>query len=60
MNGFYYDFDVEKPFTDDDKARRLRNEMKKIIKEDIEIDRFYSTKKRSSRFNARISHINKS
>jgi|GEM_PF-4768 len=38
-NGFYYDFDVEKPFTDDDKAK-IEAEMKKIIKEDIEIERF--------------------
>ena len=38
-NGFYYDFDVEKPFTDDDK-QKIENEMKKIIKEDIQIERF--------------------
>lgn len=38
-NGFYYDFDVEKPFTDEDKAK-IENEMKKIIKEDIEIEKF--------------------
>ena len=33
-NGFYYDFDVEKPFTDEDKLN-IENEMKKIIKENI-------------------------
>ena len=38
-NGFYYDFDVEKPFTDEDKVN-IEAEMKKIIKEDIEIERF--------------------
>lgn len=38
-NGFYYDFDVEKPFSDEDKAN-IEAEMKKIIKEDIEIERF--------------------
>lgn len=38
-NGFYYDFDVEKPFTDEDKEK-IEDEMKKIIKEDIEIERF--------------------
>ena len=38
-NGFYYDFDVEKPFTDEDKAK-IEEEMKKIIKEDIEIEKF--------------------
>lgn len=37
--GFYYDFDVEKPFTDEDKAK-IEEEMKKIIKEDISIERF--------------------
>ncbi len=38
-NGFYYDFDVEKPFTEED-LRAIEEEMKKIIKEDIEIERF--------------------
>ena len=31
--GFYYDFDTEKPFTDEDKEK-IEQEMKKIIKED--------------------------
>ena len=38
-NGFYYDFDVEKPFSDED-LLKIENEMKKIIKEDIELTRF--------------------
>ena len=38
-NGFYYDFDVEKPFTEED-LQKLETEMKKIIKEDLEIKRF--------------------
>lgn len=38
-NGFYYDFDVEKPFTEEDIAK-LEEEMKKIIKEDLKIERF--------------------
>lgn len=38
-NGFYYDFDVEKPFTEEDIAR-LEEEMKNIIKEDLIIERF--------------------
>ena len=42
-NGFYYDFDVEKPFTEEDKAN-IEAEMKKIIKEDIEIERFSLSK----------------
>lgn len=37
--GFYYDFDVEKPFTDEDKAN-IEEEMRKIIKEDLSIKRF--------------------
>ena len=37
--GFYYDFDVEKPFTDEDKTK-IEEEMKKIIKENIEIEKF--------------------
>ena len=37
--GFYYDFDVEKPFTDEDKVS-IEEEMKKIIKEDLLIERF--------------------
>ena len=43
-NGFYYDFDVETPFTDEDKAK-IEEEMKKIIKEDFEIERFSLPKK---------------
>lgn len=38
-NGFYYDFDVERPFTEEDMAK-LEEEMKKIIKEDLTIERF--------------------
>ena len=38
-NGCYYDFDVEKPFTDEDKEK-IENEMKKIIKENYKIERF--------------------
>ena len=37
--GFYYDFDVEKPFSEEDKEK-IEEEMKKIIKEDLEIERF--------------------
>lgn len=42
-NGFYYDFDVEKPFTDEDKLK-IEEEMKKIIKEDLKIERFSLSK----------------
>jgi len=37
--GFYYDFDIEKPFTDEDKEK-IEEEMKKIIKEDLKLERF--------------------
>ncbi len=38
-SGFYYDFDVEKPFTPEDLAA-LEAEMKKIVKEKPTIERF--------------------
>ena len=37
--GFYYDFDVEKHFSDEDKEK-IEKEMKKIIKEDLPIEKF--------------------
>ena len=37
--GFYYDFDVEKPFTEDD-LRAIEEEMKAIVKEDLQLERF--------------------
>ena len=37
--GFYYDFDTENFFTDEDKAK-IEEEMKKIIVEDLPIERF--------------------
>ncbi|MDE6596158.1 MAG: threonine--tRNA ligase, partial [Oscillospiraceae bacterium] len=38
-NGFYYDFDTEKAFTADD-LTALEAEMKKIVKEGIDIEQF--------------------
>ncbi len=38
-NGFYYDFDVEQPFTPED-LEKIENEMKKIIKENLPIERY--------------------
>ncbi|MBC8584649.1 threonine--tRNA ligase [Youxingia wuxianensis] len=38
-NGFYYDFDVEKPFTAED-LQAIEKEMAKIVKSGIEISRF--------------------
>ena len=37
--GFYYDFDVEKPFSEED-LLKIEDEIKKIIKEDLELERF--------------------
>ena len=38
-DGFYYDFDVQKPFSDEDKVK-IQKEINKIIKEDLPIERF--------------------
>ena len=38
-NGFYYDFDVKENFTDEDKEK-IEAEMKKIIKENLPIEKF--------------------
>ena len=38
-NGFYYDFDVERPFLPED-LEKLEAEMKKIVKEDLSLTRF--------------------
>ena len=45
-NGFYYDFDVEKPFTEEDKSK-IEEEMKKIIKENLAIERFSLPKEKA-------------
>ena len=37
-NGFYYDFDVEKPFTVDD-LKKIEEEMAKIIKTGLELNK---------------------
>ncbi len=38
-NGFYYDFDLEQPFTPED-LEKIEAEMKKIIKENLKLERF--------------------
>ena len=48
-NGFYYDFDVKNAFTDEDKAK-IEEEMKKIIKEDLPIERFVLSRKEAIKF----------
>ena len=47
--GFYYDFDTDKPFTDEDKAK-IEEEMKKIIKEDLKIERFTLSREDAIKF----------
>ena len=37
-NGFYYDFDVEKPFSPED-LEKIKAEMKKIVKSGLELER---------------------
>lgn len=38
-SGFYYDFDVEKPFSPED-LEKITAEMKKIVKEGLDVERF--------------------
>jgi threonyl-tRNA synthetase len=38
-NGFYYDFDVERPFSPED-LQAIEQEMQRIIKEDLQLERF--------------------
>ena len=38
-DGFYYDFDIDEKFTPDD-LKKIEDEMKKIVKEDLELNRF--------------------
>ncbi len=48
-NGFYYDFDVEKPFTEEDLAA-LEAEMRKICKEKLKLERFELPREEAIRF----------
>ncbi len=41
-NGFYYDFDVETPFTPEDLVK-IETEMKKIVKEALPIEQFWAS-----------------
>ena len=47
--GFYYDFDVEKNFTDEDKEK-IEAEMKKIIKENLPIERYTLPREEAIKF----------
>ena len=48
-NGFYYDFDTEKPFTPE-MLEAIEKEMKKIIKEDLPIEKFELPRKEAIEF----------
>ena len=48
-NGFYYDFDTEKPFSEEDLIK-IEDEMKKIIKEDLPLESFELPRKDAIKF----------
>ncbi len=48
-NGFYYDFDVEKPFNQED-LEKIEVEMSKIVKENLSIERFILPKDEAIKF----------
>lgn len=48
-NGFYYDFDVDKPFTVED-LEKIESEMKKIIKDDLKLERFTLSRDEAIKF----------
>ena len=47
--GFYYDFDSEHRFSEED-FEKIEEEMKKIIKEDLELERFELSRKEAIKF----------
>ncbi len=48
-NGFYYDFDTEKPFTSED-LETIEKEMSRIIKEDLKLERFTLPREQAIKF----------
>jgi threonyl-tRNA synthetase len=48
-NGFYYDFDIDTPFTTDD-FEKIESEMNKIIKENLKLERFALNKDEAIKF----------
>ena len=48
-DGFYYDFDLETKFTPEDLAK-IEAEMKKIVKEDIKLERSYKSRNETVEF----------
>ena len=48
-NGFYYDFDTDKPFSTED-LEVIEKEMEKIIKEDLKLERFALPREEALKF----------
>lgn len=48
-NGFYYDFDIETPITEND-LEKIEAEMKKIVKENLSIEKFFLPRKEAIGF----------
>ena len=48
-NGFYYDFDVEKPFSPED-LQAIEEEMNRIVKEDLPLERFVLPREQAIEF----------
>lgn len=48
-NGFYYDFDIETPITEND-LEKIESEMKKIVKENLSIEKFVLPRKEAIEF----------
>jgi threonyl-tRNA synthetase len=48
-NGFYYDFDVERPFSTED-LEAIEKEMVKIVKENLELNRFELPREEAIRY----------
>lgn len=48
-NGFYYDFDIDRPFVAEDLAK-IEAEMAKIVKEDLKLERFTLPREEAIKF----------
>ncbi|MCR5150626.1 MAG: threonine--tRNA ligase [Clostridiales bacterium] len=57
-NGFYYDFDVDSPFTPED-LEKIEAEMKKIIKEDLRLEKFEMTPEEAIKYYEDLGEIYK-
>ncbi len=57
-NGFYYDFDVESPFTPED-LEKIEAEMKKIVKEALVLEKFEMTPEEAVSYYKNLGEIYK-